>query len=113
MQTIKENEVDPTSLKGAVLIQVAIEYIRNLHSGQRLIAVTVIRHTLREGKCLVTEREIVRFAKELGFVVVYPHNKAHIKVENEQQLRDIAKGAGFLEGFYDEVESLLTNTNLN
>lgn len=110
--TDTEVEIDPTSLKGSVLIQVSIEYIRGLHSGNRLIAITGLRRRLREDKYLVIEREIVRFAKELGFTVVYPHNKAHIKVESEQQLRDIAESAGFSDGFYDEIESMLTNANL-
>jgi hypothetical protein len=113
MQTSVGIEVDPMSPKGQMLIDIAIEYVRGLYSGQRLIPVTFIRHKLKKGKCLLIEREIVAFAKELGFKVVYPKNKAHIRVESEQQLRDITEGAGFSEGFYDEIEGLLTNTNLH
>jgi len=113
MQITVENEVDPMSPKGQMLIDIAIEYIRGLHSGHRLIPVTFVRHKLQKGKCLLIEREIVAFAKQLGFAVSYPHNKAHVRVESEQCLRDIAERARFSDGFYDEIDFLLTNVNLN
>jgi len=37
-----------------------IEYIRNLHNGQRLIPVIVLKQRLNQIRCLVIEREIIK-----------------------------------------------------
>jgi len=42
MQSISETEIDPISLKGYTLIDIAIEYIRGLHKGKRRIPTMLI-----------------------------------------------------------------------
>ena len=80
--------------KGIVLSEIIPRYVESLKSGNKHIAITDLRRLIRERGYDYTEREIVKAAKELGFSLVYPHNKAHIKVEGEQRLVDIAARAG-------------------
>lgn len=77
-----------------------------------MVAVTEIKRKLREGGYQSHEREIVKLCRELGFSVAYPHNKAHINLRNEQQLRDISNRAGFSNGFFDDIDAMIINSNL-
>jgi len=50
--------------------------------------------------------EIVKPAKVLEFIIVYPHNKAHVLVEAEEKIREISTRAGFSESFYNDLEAM-------
>jgi hypothetical protein len=80
--------------KGVVLSEIAAPYIGAVKQGKKHIAITTVRQQLKNRGYEYSERQIVKAAKELGFGIAYPHNKAHIKIEGEQVLRDIAARAG-------------------
>ena len=84
--------------KGIVLSEIIPQYMESLKSGNKHIAITELRRLIRERGYNYTEREIVKAAKELGFALAYPHNKAHIKIEGVQRLIDIAARAGVDKG---------------
>jgi len=95
--TLKKEEDGLTKVfepKGIVLSEIAVPYLEAIEKGKSHIAVTAVRQLLKNRGYDYTERQIVKAAKELGFGVAYPHNKAHIKVEGEQVLREIATKAG-------------------
>lgn len=80
--------------KGVVLSEIAAPYLEAIKQQKRHIAITTVRKLLKDRGYDYTERQIVKAAKELGFGLAYPHNKAHIRVEGEPVLRDIAARAG-------------------
>ena len=65
------------------------------------IAITEIRQRLGQRGYIFSEREIARYARELGFTVVKPRNKAHIKVDGRARLKSILRKAGVYVDFYD------------
>jgi len=53
------------------------------------------------------EREIAKYARELGFIIVKPGNKAHIKIDGIKRLVSILKNAGVYDEFYDDKGKLI------
>jgi len=103
----KTEEDDLTKVfepKGVVLSEIAPRYRTGLQNGNRRIAITTIREAINERGYRYDERQITKAAKELGFTIVYPHNKAHIKIVSEQQLAEITKKAGIAQEFCDEAD---------
>ena len=84
---------------GVLMLILAPMYVQSLKRKVRMVAVTEIKRLLREGGYGAHEREIVKLAVGLGFSLSYPHNKAHVVVESEENLRDISTRAGFSKDF--------------
>ena len=70
------------------------------------IAITSIRvNLLSRGYVNCHERQIVKEARDLGFEIVKPKNKAHIKINSIDELkRIIEKNSYSLEDFFEEEE---------
>jgi len=69
-----------------------------------MFSVTEIKRKLREGGHQSHEREIVKRCRQLGFNVVYAHNKAHILIESEEKIREISTRAGLSYDFYNDAK---------
>ena len=50
---------------------------------------------------IYNEREIAGYSRELGFTIVKPRNKAHIKVDGKARLKAILEKAGVYDDFYN------------
>lgn len=72
------------------------------------IAITEVRKAIAERGYNYTEKQIAKAARDLGFRVYYPQNKAHIKVEGEELLKSIGARAGYCE----EEDSMAETTAL-
>ena len=59
---------------------------------------------MRERDCLLIERQIVKLARELGFQVYYPKNKASIRTTSKDELRAIFVKQGLGDNYEEEVE---------
>ncbi len=92
--------------KGIVLSEAANLFIEALTNKTVHIPVTDIREELRIRGYIFSEREIAKYSRELGFTIVKPRNKAHIKVDGEARLKEILKNAGVYKEFYDSEGKL-------
>ena len=88
--------------KGIVLSEIDPLYEYCLENGKGLIAITDVKARIRERDCTLIERQIVKIAKDLGFIIGYPKNKAHIKVNSREELRQIFERAGVGQNFDEE-----------
>ncbi|MFC2067727.1 hypothetical protein ACFLTP_01760 [Chloroflexota bacterium] len=88
--------------KGIVLSEIAPLYEDFLKFGTAKIPVTAIRSKVKERDCLFNERQIVKLARDLGFTMVYPKNKAHIKVMSTQELQEIFEKSGSNKNFEND-----------
>jgi hypothetical protein len=91
--------------KGIVLSEIAPFYLAALAGGKGHIAITDIRAGVRERDCMLIERQIVKLAKELGFNIVYPGNKAYVRVISKDELRGIFEKAGVAKHFAEGLEA--------
>jgi hypothetical protein len=91
--------------KGIVLGEIAPLYMSALKSGKGHIAITDIRAGVRDRDCILIERQIVKIARELGFNIVYPGNKAYVKVVSKDELRGIFEKAGVPKHFDESLET--------
>lgn len=87
--------------KGVILSEIAPLYRACLTGDAKRIPITDIRAAVQIRGYFFNEKQITKTAKELGFNVVYPHNKAYIKVECEAQLEAIMEKAGISEKLRD------------
>lgn len=95
--TAKVEEDDDTKMfepKGIILSEIIPLYQTALDKGESHIAITTVRQKLVGRGYNYFERDISKMARDLGFIIVKPSNKAHIKVEGIQRLKDIASKAG-------------------
>lgn len=88
--------------KGIVLSETASLFLDALKEQRSHVAVTDIRQELYKRGYTHSEREIAKYARELGFTIVKPRNKAHIKVNGEARLKAILNRAGVYDDFYGE-----------
>jgi hypothetical protein len=91
--------------KGIVLGEIAALYHSALAGGKGHIAITEIRAGVRERDCLLIERQIVKLAKDLGFSIAYPGNKAYVRVISKDELRGIFEKAGVAQHFDESLEA--------
>lgn len=91
--------------KGIVLSEVAPLYLSALESGRQRIAITDIRAGIRDRDCVLIERQIVKLAKDLGFGIAYPGNKAYVRVVSKEELQDIFERAGVAQHFDESLEA--------
>lgn len=91
--------------KGIVLSEIYPLYLSTLEIGRRHIAITDIRAGVRERDCTLIERQIVKIAKELGFGIVYPGNKAYVRVVSKEELRGIFERAGVAQHYNESLEA--------
>jgi hypothetical protein len=88
--------------KGLVLSEIAPQYLQGLNVDKNKLPITEVRQSLYQRGYQYDERQIVKLAKDLGFTIVKPHNKAHVKFLSRQQLDDILERAGVSGDFYEE-----------
>jgi len=79
---------------GVVFSEICELYEQALSSGKKHIEITSIRPKIKDRGYDFNERQITAIARILGLTVVYPHNKAHIKVEGEYKLKEVADKLG-------------------
>jgi len=108
MNNVKETADDIDLLQhfgssGVLILILAPIYAQSLSRGVRMIAVTEVKQKLIEAGFQAHEREIVKISRELGFSLIYPHNKSHILVESEGKIVEISTRAGFTEDFYTGI----------
>jgi len=89
--------------KGIVLSEIALPYLSFLENGQSRIAITDIRGKIRDRDCLLVERQIVRLARELGFTIIYPGNKAYVRVVSKEELQGIFEKAGVSQNWDESL----------
>jgi len=80
--------------KGVVFSEICGLYEEALSSEKKHIPITNVRPKVKDRGYDFDERQITAIAKNLGFTVVYPHNKAHIKMEGEYKLKEVANKMG-------------------
>ncbi|MFC1903889.1 hypothetical protein ACFLW9_03295 [Chloroflexota bacterium] len=90
--------------KGVVLSEIAQMYEACLKGNINRIAITDIRHNIQDRGYVLNERQIAKLARELGFTIKKPKNKAFIKVICEEELRKIFENAGVSQNFDDESD---------
>ena len=104
-ETLQKTESDDDTKvfepKGIVLSETASLFIDALRNKEGHIAITEIRQQLSQRGYIFSEREIAKYNRELGFTIVKPRNKAHIKVDGKARLKAILKNAGVYDDFYD------------
>jgi hypothetical protein len=104
---VKEDEDTKTfEPKGLVLSETVPLYLAAIENKKVHVAITDIRAELSKRAYIFSEREIAKYARELGFKIVKPRNKAHVKVEGEARLKEILKTAGVYNSFYDDEGNL-------
>jgi len=112
----KTEEDDLTKVfepKGIVLSEIIPIYEIASNTGHKHISFTTLRAVIKDRGYDFSEKEIVSYAKALGFTVVYPHNKAHLKVEGLQRLHDIYERAGFKQNNSEEIDTILKATRVS
>ena len=95
-------------VKGIVLSEIAPLYETSLHDNHSKIAITEIKPKIKERDYLLNERQIVKLARDLGFTLVYPKNKAHIKVTSMRELQEIFEKSGSGSNFDNDGDEELT-----
>jgi hypothetical protein len=95
--------------KGIVLSEIAPLYLDSLKSGKRHIAITDIRAGVRERDSVLIERQIVKIARDLGFGIAYPGNKAYIRVLSKEELQSIFDRAGVAQHFEESLETTVAS----
>lgn len=103
---LKTEEDDMSKIyepKGIVLSEISPLYLTCLESGTSRVAITDIRARIRDRDCILIERQIVQIARTLGFTIVYPGNKAYIRVTSKEELQSIFEGAGVGKNWDDDL----------
>ena len=93
-------------LKGIVFSEIIPLYDQAVKQSIRRVAITEIRRAISERGYFYTEKQIAKAAKDLGFTVYYPQNKAHIKIEGGELLSRVKTKVGLPEEEDTTVESL-------
>ncbi|MFC1956674.1 hypothetical protein ACFLVY_00015 [Chloroflexota bacterium] len=88
--------------KGAVLSEIGSIYHAALGTDKNKIPITEVRQRLNDRGYHLIERNIVKIARELGFHIVYPQGKAHVKIISLEQLKEIVERAGASKYFFEE-----------
>jgi len=91
--------------KGVVLSEIIPRYLACLNTNATKIPITDITEAVRNRKLQFhpDERQVTGLAKQLGFTVYYPHNKAHIKVISREELESIVARQGISTEILTEV----------
>jgi len=104
-KTEESNQSKVFEPKGIVLSEIIPRYLASLSSQQIKIAITAITEAVRNRKLQFypDERQVTGLAKQLGFEIYYPNNKAHIKVKTKEELESILTRQGISTEILTEV----------
>lgn len=91
--------------KGVVLGEIISRYLICLERNQNKIPITDIAKLIRNRSLpfYPDERQVAGIARQLGFEVYHPHNKAHIKVISREHLESILERQGINTEILTEV----------
>lgn len=91
--------------KGIVLSEIIPRYLACLNASETKIPITDITGAIktRDVPFHPDERQVAGIARQLGFEVYYPHNKAHTKVISREHLESILERQGISTEILTEV----------
>lgn len=91
--------------KGIMLSEIIPRYLAYLNAPETKIPITEITRAIRNRDVpfYPDERQVAAIARQLGFEVYYPHNKAHIKVISREHLESILERQGISTEILTEV----------
>jgi hypothetical protein len=108
--TAKVEEDDDSKVfepKGIVLGEIVPLYKDCLAHNAKHIAITEVTELLRKRDYGHNEKTVTQLARQLGFTIVKPQNKAHIKVESETKLKAIIDRAEVSQYFDEKIDTEL------
>lgn len=107
LKTEADNDSKTFEPKGVVLSEIATLYKEALGQGRGHVAITSVTQRVKDRGYLYNERQVTGNARVLGFGIVRPHNKAHIRVVSKEELLDIAARMGLERELFEEIDTPL------
>lgn len=95
LKTEEDDDTKEFEPKGVVLGEIVEMYLKALDEGRSGVAITELRKQVTERDYQLNEKQVTGLTRQLGFPIVKPHNKSHVKVESLPHMCHIVEKAGY------------------